>query len=185
MHASIESAITEFAKTIEFLKKEFSSLQTGRASAALVEEIEVMSYGQRMALRHVANISVPGPQELFIDPWDKSILATVEKAIRDHPSLGLSPVNTGAAIRINIPPLNEERRKEIVKIVHQKAEHARVAVRQSRHIAHDDLKKREKNGEMSEDDLKRFEKELQTKVDEANVKIEELTKHKETEVMKV
>lgn len=185
MHISIDTAQKEFQKAIEFLGKEFSALQTGRASTALIEDIEVESYGQKGPLKHVANISVPGPQEIMIDPWDKSQLSIIEKVIRDKQELGLNPVNSGSAIRINIPPLTEERRKEIVKIVHQKAENAKVAIRQARHTAHDIIKKEQKEGEISEDDLKTFEKELQKFVDEANKEIEEHAKKKEKEVMTV
>lgn len=185
MHPAIDHAKEEFQKTIEFLLKEFSSLQTGRANAALVEDIEIESYGQKSPIKHVANISVPGAQEIMVDPWDKGQLATIEKAIRDKSELGLNPVNSGSAIRINIPPLTEERRKEIVKIVHQKAENAKVAIRQARHTAHDVLKKEEKEGEMSEDDFRTFEKELQKGVDEVNEKVESHAKKKEKEVMTV
>jgi ribosome recycling factor len=184
MHEAIDSAKNEFDKAFDFLKKEFSSLQTGRANPALIEDIEINSYGQRMPIKHIANIGING-QEITIDPWDKSQLSAVEKAIRDNSDLGLNPVNAGSLLRINVPPLTEDRRKEIVKIVHGKAENARVAVRQARHTAHDQLKKEEKDSEMSEDDLSRFEKELQKSVDEANAHIEELTKHKEAEVMRV
>ncbi len=185
MHPAIETAAIEFEKIFDFLKKEYSALQTGRASAALVEDIVVESYGQRMPLKHVANISLPGPQEIMIDPWDKGQLAAIEKAIRDNQDLKLNPVNSGIAIRLNIPPLTEERRKDIVKVVHQKAENARVSIRQIRHASHDLLKKAEKDGELSEDELKRYEKELQSKVDGSNQTIEEMTKHKEVDVMKV
>lgn len=185
MHQAIDEAQSEFEKIFEFLKKEFANLQTGRASASLVEDIEVTSYGQRMPIKHVANISIPGPQEILIDPWDKGQLSAIEKAIREKSDLGLNPVNSGIALRINIPPLTEDRRREIVKIVNQKAEHARVSIRQARHAAQDLLKKEEKDGLISEDDLKRFEKDLQKKVDDANATVETLTSHKETEVMKV
>lgn len=184
MHSAISFAQEEFQKAINFLKKEYTSLQTGRASAGLVEDIEVEQYGQRMPLRHVANISING-QEILIDPWDKSVLGILEKAIREKSELGLNPVNNGVALRINVPPLTEDRRREMVKIVHQKAEHARVSIRQARQMAQEKLRKEEKEGAMSEDDLKRFEKELQKEVDEINKKAEELCKHKETEVMKV
>jgi len=184
MHTAIKIVQDEFKKALDFLKKEFSGLQTGRANSALIEDIEIEAYSQRSPIKHVANISVNG-QEIMIDPWDKSQLSLVEKAIRDHSDLGLNPVNTGVAIRINVPPLTEERRKEIAKIVHIKAENARVTVRKARHTAHDILKKEQKNGEMSEDDLSRLEKELQKEVESVNSKIEELSKHKEAEVMKI
>ena len=179
MHPAIATAQEEFGKIFDFLKKEFASIQTGRASAGLVEDIPVESYGQKMPLKHLANISIPGPQEILIDPWDKSQLASVEKAIRDNPDLGLNPVNSGSAIRLNIPALTEERRKEIAKVVHTKAENARVSIRQARQHAKDQLEK----DDLSEDELKRNEKELQHKVDEANAKVEEMAKHKEAEVL--
>lgn len=184
MHIAIEAAREEFEKAILFLKKEFAGLQTGRANPALIEDIEIEAYGQRSPIKHIANISVNG-QEIMIDPWDKSQLAQVEKVIRDNSDLGLNPVNTGAAIRINVPPLTEERRKEIAKIVHTKAENARVTIRKARHTAQDMLKSEEKEGDMSEDDLSRSEKELQKEVDNFNTKVEELSKHKEAEVMKI
>ena len=184
MHDAITTAKADFEKAISFLKKEFAGLQTGRASAALVEDILVDSYGQMTPIKHVANISVNG-QDILIDPWDKGQLTSIEKAIREKSDLGLNPNNTGAAICITVPPLTEERRKEIVKIVHQKAEHAKVSIRQARHTALDALKKEEKEGEISEDEWHRLEKELQKAVDDANAHVEEMTKHKEEEVMKV
>lgn len=184
MHTAIATAKADFEKAIDFLKKEFAGLQTGRASSALIEDVLVDSYGQKTPIKHVANISING-QEIMIDPWDKGQLAAVEKAIREKSDLGLNPTNTGAAIRIVVPPLTEDRRKDIVKIVHQKAEHAKVGIRQARHTANDILKKEEKDGEMSEDDLRREEKTLQKEVDNANKKVDEMTKHKEAEVMTV
>ena len=183
-HSEIETAKVEFEKATTFLAKEFAGLQTGRASASLVEDIMVDSYGQKTPIKHLANISIPGSQELMIDPWDKSLLPAVEKAIGDS-DLGLSPNNTGAAIRINIPPLTEERRKDIVKMIHQKSENTRVSIRQHRHTAHDHLKRAEKEGDLSEDELRSHEKELQKEVDTANGKVDEITQKKEKEIMTV
>jgi ribosome recycling factor len=180
-HNALEIAAAESQKAIEFLKKEFAALQTGRASASLVEGIGIEVYGSKQPLKHVANISVGGPQELMIDPWDKSQLAAIEKAITES-SLGLNPHNNGNTIILNIPPLTEERRQSIVKIVHQKAEQARVSVRQGRHAAMEAIKKDEA---LSEDEQKNLEKDVQKKVDEMNKEIETLSKHKEEEVMKV
>jgi len=185
MHDALTLAQNSFQKALEFLGKEFASLQTGRANASLVDSIEVDVYGSRTPIKHLANISLPSAQEIFIDPWDKSQLTAIEKAIRDCPDLGLNPTNTGAALRINVPALTEERRKEIVKIAHQKAEHAKVTVRKARHDALEIIKKEEKNGDMSEDDLHREEKELQKLVDEVNKKVDELTQYKEKELMTV
>lgn len=185
MHDVLTFAQDSFQKALEFLGKEFASLQTGRANASLVDSIEVDVYGSRTPIKHLANISLPSAQEIFIDPWDKSQLTAIEKAIRDCPDLGLNPTNTGAALRINVPALTEERRKEIVKIAHEKTEHARVSIRKARHEALEILKKEEKAGEMGEDDLHREEKELQKMVDEANKKVDELMQHKEKELMTV
>ncbi|QQS59909.1 ribosome recycling factor [Candidatus Peregrinibacteria bacterium] len=184
MHILLSSVQEEFHKAVSFLKKEYASLQTGRANSGLVEDIEVEQYGQRMPIRHLANISLNG-QEILIDPWDRSVLSVIEKAIREKSDLGLNPINNGVAIRINVPPLTEDRRREMVKIVHQKAEHARVSIRQARQGVQEKLRKEEKDGGMSEDDLKRLEKDLQKEVDEANKKVEDLCKHKEIEVMTV
>jgi ribosome recycling factor len=184
MHDAITNAREELEKAVDFLKRELSKLQTGRANSALIEDIEFESYGQKMLVKHSANISV-NDQEILIDPWDKGQLSAIEKSIRDHSTLGLNPVNTGAFLRIVVPPLTEERRKEMVKIVHQKAENARITTRKIRHGTHDVLKKEEKDGEMSEDDLKRHEKQLQKEMDTANENIEDVVKRKEAEVMKV
>lgn len=171
----------EIERAFDFLKKEFAGIQTGRASAVLVESVTVESYGQKMPLKHVANISVPGPQEIMIDPWDKSQLSKIEKALRDDPNFHFNPVNNGVAIRINIPPLTEERRRDMSKIVGQKAETAKVSVRQARHSALDAIKK----GEFSEDEQERLEKEIQKIIDDANKKIDEMASQKEAEIMKV
>ncbi len=177
----LASTKSEVEKAFDFLKKEFSGIQIGRASAVLVESIMVESYGQKMPLKHVANISIPGAQEIMIDPWDKSQLSKIEKALRDDPNFHFNPVNNGVGIRINIPPLTEERRREMTKIVGQKAETAKVSIRQARHAALDAIKK----GDFSEDEQERLEKEIQKNVDDANKKVEEMVSHKETEIMKV
>lgn len=185
LETHIAHAKEDFEKAIAFLKKEFASLQTGRASASLIEDIEIDSYGQRTPIKHVANISLPSAQEIMIDPWDKSQVSAVEKAIRDKQELGLNPTNLGNSIILKVPPLTEERRKELVKVVHQKAEHAKITIRQGRQKAQEELKKMEKNKEMSEDDLRVYEKDLQKEVDTANGHVDDMTKHKEQEVMKV
>jgi len=177
----LTAAKKDFEKSFEFLKKEFSALQTGRASASLVENVEIESYGQKMPLKNLANISIPSATEIFIDPWDKSQLSTIEKAIRENQHLGFNPINSGAAIRINVPPLTEERRREMVKIVHQKGENAKVSVRKARHDALAAIKK----SELSDDEKKAAEKDLQKAVDAANAKIDELIKHKESEILTI
>lgn len=185
MHESILKSKTEFEKVIKFLINDFSGLQTGRASSAMVAEIMVDSYGQLTPLKHVANISTPTAQEIFIEPWDKSQIQPIEKAIRDKKDLGLNPSNNGTTIIIKVPPLTEERRKDIVKIVHQKSENAKVSVRQIRHNIHETIKKEEKDKLISEDEFRTYEKELQKEVDDVNKNIDELTKNKEKDIMTI
>ena len=181
-HSCLQTLTEDIAKAIEFTKKEFSGLQTGRASAGLVEDLQIEVYGAKQALKHVANITVPSAQQIMIDPWDKSQLQAIEKAIADDPNLGLAPSNNGAAIFLNIPPLTQERRRDLVKIVHQKNEHGKITIRQARQHAMDAIKKDEG---LSEDEQKMLEKKVQDQIDTANKDVDELTKHKEAEVMKV
>ena len=140
-------------KSIESLKHEFASIRTGRASVALLDKIMVDYYGSPTPINQVANISVPEPRMILVAPWDKSMIGAIEKAILQS-DLGLNPGNDGTAIRLTIPQLTEERRKEIVKIVHKKAEDAKVAVRNIRRDANDVLKKEEKAKTITEDDVK-------------------------------
>jgi ribosome recycling factor len=172
-------------KSVQFLKKEFASLQTGRANSMLVEDFEIEAYGAKQPLKHAANISVPDGQTIMIDPWDKTLLADIEKAIQQNPNFSFSISNDGSAIRLNVPPLTEERRKEIAKLVHTMAEKGRISVRNVRHEEHAKLKKQKEEGEISEDEFYSEEKHLQEKVDNTNKKIDEITKKKEAEVMTV
>jgi len=174
----------ELQKALEYLHKEYAGLQIGRASTGLVEMIDVEAYGATQPLKNMANISCPDPATIQVQPWDKSVMGNVEKAIRDS-DLGLNPVNNGTVLLITIPPLTEERRKDLVKIVHKEAEESKVAVRQARHHAINKLKNLEKEKEISEDELKMQEKKVQESVDEINKQIDESAKHKEHEVMSV
>lgn len=174
----------DFGSTIEHLRNEFARLQIGRASAALVEGVQVESYGMRQPLKAVASISVPEARSLVIQPWDKGNLGPIEKAVLAA-GLGLNPINDGIVVRINIPALTEERRGDLVKIVKKMAEEARIGVRNSRQDAQNGLKKLKADGELTEDDLRGMEKNLQNEVDEVNRKIEELSKEKEVDIMKV
>jgi len=144
----------------------------------------VDSYGTKMPLKSLANITVPDAKTISIQPWDRGQIASVEKAIRDS-SLGLNPQNNGIAIHLNLPPLTEERRKELVKVLHRYAEESRIAVRNLRHEALDQLKSLEKAKEIGEDQLEVAEKEAQKHVDGFNTMIEEASKKKEKEVMTV
>jgi ribosome recycling factor len=171
-------------KAIAALKEEFGSLRTGRASANLLDQIHVDAYGASMPLNQVASVSAPEPRSLSVNVWDRGLVVSVEKAIRNS-GLGLNPVVDGQTLRIPIPPLTEERRKEITKIASKYAEQQRVAVRNIRRDANDDLKKAEKDGAISQDELKRMETEVQKLTDEAIKRVDEALKTKEQEIMHV
>lgn len=171
-------------KTIEKVKHDFSTVRTGRANAALLDGIKVESYGSLMALNQVAGVSVPDGRTLEIRPWDLSQLAAIEKAILKS-DLGLTPVNDGKLIRISIPALTEERRKEIIKVVNKMSEDYKVAVRNERRNIIDQIKQAEKNKEITEDDRKKYENDSQKLTDLYIKKIEELVKQKEEDLMKI
>jgi ribosome recycling factor len=169
---------------IASLKHELGGLRTGRASAGLVEPIHVDAYGQSMPLNQVASISIPEPRMISIQVWDRSMVGVVEKAIRDS-NLGLSPNTEGQTLRIRIPELNEQRRKELVKVAHKYAEEARVAARHVRRDGIDHLKKLMKDKAISEDDEKRHETEVQKATDKAVGEIDQALAVKEKEIMQV
>lgn len=169
---------------VDHLHSEYAKIQTGRANVALVENIMVDSYGTQTPLKGIANISVPEAKQIAIQPWNRDQLPNIEKAITEA-NLGLNPQNDGVVIRLNLPPMTEDRRKELVKLAHQYAEDARISVRNARHEALNSLKTKEKDKEISEDVLRGKEKETQEKVDEYNKKIEEAARHKEEDVMTV
>lgn len=169
---------------IEVLKKDFASIRTGRASLSLLEGINVDYYGTSTPLSQVATLGIPEPRQITIQPWEQRMIPEIEKAILKS-GLGLTPSNDGKIIRINIPPLTEERRKELVKVVRKRAEEARVAVRNIRRDINDELKKAEKQKHMSEDDVKRLQEEIQKITDSYIAKVEELLQHKEKEIMEV
>lgn len=184
MNPTHSKAQEGFQKAIAHLKEEFAALQIGRASSSLVENLMVDAYGMTQPLKAVASISVPDGKTVQIQPWDKGMLAGVEKAIRDS-ELNLNPVNNGVAIILNIPPLTEERRRDLVKIVHRLAEEAKISVRNVRHDAMSTYKRMEGDGEMTEDDRNRSEKQLQEAVDATNKEIADLAKSKEEAIMTV
>jgi len=166
------------------LKHELGGLRTGRASASLVEPVHVDAYGQSMPLNQVASISIPESRMISIQVWDRSMVGAVEKAIRDS-NLGLSPTTEGQTLRIRIPELNEQRRKELVKVAHKYAEEARIAVRHVRRDGIDHLKKLMKDKSISEDDEKRHETEVQKATDKAVGDIDQALAVKEKEIMQV
>lgn len=176
----IDSFTQEAEKVLHFLHVEYSKLQTGRANAALVEYVMVDAYGQKQQLRAVAGISLEGPKTIMIQPWDKSIMNAIEKGLSDV-DLGTSPVNDGHVIRINLPPMTEERRTQLKKVVHQLAEEARISIRQQRQAVQDKIKDEEKD----EDARFTLQDQLQKSVEQANQKIEESMKKKVEEIMTV
>lgn len=175
----ISSYHQDAEKIVHHLQTEFSTLQTGRANASLVEHLNVEAYGQKMNLKGVASVSVQDARTIVIQPWDKSTLGAIEKAIQLS-EMGVNPVNDGIVIRISLPAMTEERRKELVKIVQKLSEEARISVRQARQKALDAIKQ-----DPNETLRASMEKQLQAEVDKSNGKIDELRKQKEEEVMKV
>jgi ribosome recycling factor len=171
-------------KAVAALKEEFASLRTGRASANLLDQITVEAYGSAMPINQVGAVSVPEPRMLTVSVWDKSMVTPVEKAIRSS-NLGLNPVVDGTTLRIPIPPLTEERRKDLAKVAGKYAEQQKIAVRNVRRDANDDLKKAEKDGAINQDEQKRMETEVQKFTDEAIKRVDEALKTKEQEIMHV
>lgn len=171
-------------KSVASLKEDYAGLRTGRANAGLLDPVMVEAYGSTSPLNAVAAISVPEPRMISVSVWDKSMVTAVEKAIRSA-GLGLNPVVDGQTLRLPIPPLTEERRKDLVKLAGKYAEQARVAVRNIRRDANDDLKKAEKASDISQDDQKKMETEVQKDTDAAIKRIDEAMKTKEAEIMQV
>jgi len=169
---------------IEALKKEFASIRTGRASLALLDGIVVNYYGASTPLQQLASMNIPESRLIAIQPWDPKIIPDIEKAIMKS-DLGITPVNDGKMIRIQIPLLTEERRKQLVKIVKKKAEETKVAIRNVRRDSIEELKKLEKEKHLSEDDVKRAQDEIQKITDSFITKVDEVLNHKEKEIMEV
>jgi len=169
---------------IDALKKEFSSVRTGRASLGLLEGIVIDYYGTPTPVQQLASLSIPESRQIAIQPWEQKLIPVIEKAILKS-DLGLTPMNDGKIIRINIPVLTEERRKQLVKIVKKKAEESKIAVRNIRRDANEELKKLEKNEHISEDEVKKEHDETQKTTDSFIKKIDELLEHKEKEIMEV
>jgi ribosome recycling factor len=181
---SLQKARQRMDGAIEALRREFAGVRTGKASPALLDSIRVEAYGSMVPLNQVGTVSAPEARMLTVQPWDKGLMKATEKALRES-DLGLNPSNDGQIIRIPIPPLTEERRKEYVKLLHKLTEEARVAVRNVRRDANDEVKHRQKDEGLSEDDVRREQAEVQKLTDQYIAKIEELMKHKEAEIMEV
>lgn len=170
--------------TIEATKKEFQTIRTGRASAGLLDRVVVEYYGNPSPLNQVASITVPDPRTIVIQPWDKTLLAAIEKAILKA-DLGLNPVNDGTVIRLPVPQLTEERRKELVKVARKEAEEKRVVIRNLRRDANDKIKSLEKGGKITEDESKKGLDEIQKLTDKYIAEIDKLLAQKEKEILEV
>jgi|SRR5436190_4407978 ribosome recycling factor len=171
-------------KAVAALKEEFQSLRTGRASAGLLDQVTVEAYGSTVPLNQVGSVSVPDPRSITVGVWDRGLVVSVEKAIRNA-GLGLNPVVEGQNLRIPIPPLTEDRRKDLAKLAGKYAEQQKIAVRNVRREANDELKKAQKDGAITEDELKRMEHEVQGYTDAAIKRVDESLKTKEQEIMQV
>lgn len=181
---TISQTKEKMEKAVQAFSRELASIRAGRASASLLDKITVEYYGAPTPVNQLASITVPEARLLQITPYDKTSLGEIEKAIQKS-DLGLNPSNDGSLIRITIPALTEERRKDLGKQVKREAEDAKVAIRNIRRDGNDDLKKLEKNGEITEDDLRGYNDDIQKMTDEHIVKIDELAKSKEKEIMDV
>jgi ribosome recycling factor len=181
---AIANAKERMTKAIQAYTRELASIRAGRASASLLDRIQVEYYGAPTPVNQLAGISVPEARLLVIQPYDKSILGEIEKAILKS-DLGLNPSNDGSIIRLAIPQLTEERRKELAKQVKKEAEEAKIAIRNIRRDGNEDLKKLEKNGEITEDDLRGYSDDIQKMTDEHISKIDQITKDKEKEILEV
>jgi ribosome recycling factor len=181
---SLEQARQRMEKALDAMRREFSSVRTGKASPALLDTVRVEAYGSHVPLKQVATIQAPEPRLLVLSPFERANRKAIEKAIVEA-GLGLNPSNDGKVIRVPIPALTEERRREFVKVLHRYAEEGRVAVRQARKDGNDDIKRREKASELSEDEARREQDQMQKLTDQYTAKVDELLKHKEAEIMEV
>jgi ribosome recycling factor len=171
-------------KAIEALRREVQTVRTGRATPALVENLEVDAYGTPMPLIQLAAITAPEPRLIQVQPWDRGLIRAIEKAVMAS-DLGITPGNDGAVIRLPIPMLTEERRRDLVKLLHKKVEEGRVEIRTLRRHAHDEMRKKEKDAGVSADEFKRLEKRLQELTDRYVLQVDEVGEAKEKEIIQV
>ena len=181
---TLPNAERKMLRAVEAMERDFQGLRTGRASTALVERVTVDYYGTQTPLNQLASISVPEAHLIVIQPWDRSALGAIEKAILKS-EVGLTPNVDGTVVRLNIPPLTEERRKELVKLVHKRMEEARVEIRNHRRDVADEVKKSERDGDVSADEGRREMDTLQKATDRWIAEVERVGKHKEQEIMDV
>jgi ribosome recycling factor len=182
--SSIKEAKAQMDAALEALRREFASVRTGKATPALLDSVRVDAYGSKMPLNQVATIATPEPALIVVQPFDRSLLKAIETGIVTA-GLGLNPANDGTIIRVPIPPLNEERRKVYVKLLHKMAVVGKVSIRHARQVARDDIKQKIKDHEVPEDEGRKQQDEAQKLTDQFIAKIDELLKHKEAEVMQV
>ena len=181
---TVEDAKQRMDSALEAIRREFATVRTGKASPALLDTVRVEAYGSKMPLNQVATVSAPDPSLLLVQPFDKTVIGEIERAIMTA-DLGLNPANDGNVIRVPIPPLNEERRREFVKVLHKMAEDARISVRHARRIVRDEIHELVKEHEIGEDEGRRREDTVEKLTHEYSDKIEVLLKHKEDEVMAI
>jgi ribosome recycling factor len=184
LEAALADANEKMDKAVSVLKEELAGVRTGRATPALLSRLVVEYYGTPVPIQQLATFSVPEPRTLVIQPFDKGSISSIEKAIMSS-DLGITPSNDGSVVRLGFPPLTEERRKELIKVVHHRAEEGKVAVRNVRRHAKEELERLEREGSISEDDLVRSEKELQKLTDRHTATIDEALAHKERELKEV
>ena len=179
---TVEDAKRRMEDALDAMRREFASVRTGKATPALLDTVRVDAYGSKMPLNQVATIHTPEPSLLVVQPFDKTLMGAVEKAIQSA-DLGLNPANDGNIIRVPIPPLTEERRKEYVKLLHKMAEEGRVSIRHARRVLREELHQRVKDHDIGEDEGHRREESLEKLTHEYTERIDELLKHKEEEVL--
>ena len=182
--SALKAATEKMDKAISVLKDELAGVRTGRATPALLQRVVVDYYGTPVPIQQLASFSVPEPRTLMISPFDRNAIAAMEKSIMSS-DLGITPSNDGTVIRLSFPPLTEERRKELIKLVHHRGEEGRVAVRNIRRHSKEELEKLEREGGISEDDLVRSEKELQKLTDKHISDIDEVVAHKDAELKEI
>jgi len=181
---SIAEVRAQMEKAVEATRREFGTIRTGKASPALLETVRVDAYGSSLPLNQVGTVSAPEPRLLVVQPWDKGLIGEIERAIQSS-GLGLNPSNDGNVIRIPIPPLTEERRRELAKMLHKLAEEGRIGIRHARQEANKEIRRRQQAHELSEDEARRQLDEIQKLTDEYVARIDQLLESKEREVMEV
>jgi ribosome recycling factor len=180
----LSKLVEKMGKTVEILKENLNTVRAGRANPALLDKVSVDNYGFATPHKSLANISVPDPMSLMITPFDPKVIHEIEKAI-SIANIGINPANDGKVLRLQIPSLTEERRKELTKLVKKFGEDAKVAIRNERRDANEHLKRLEKDGELTEDDLKNAEKDVQKKIDDCTKEVDAIIEKKDKEILEV